>query len=331
MSQIITNAFANYLQTCLTTQAPVVLDEFVLANIPNLDPNKPISPTQGLPPANQIVHRRAVDQRGRINNDAVAYTIVMDTTVGDFSFNAMYLINKASGVVGMIVHKGLETKLKTIEASGQTGNSLVKSMLMEYDRASEATATHVDASTWQIDYAARLRGMDDDLRLQALQFFGPATFYGNGFNLVNESGVYKVQPGVAYVGGLRAQLDEVKKVTPSAKPVGLWLDIYRAGSLLDAWVNHFTLTLSVPELTDYLDANGHQHHVAKVAIINANGSVTDVRRKRTIELAGDVSGKGILEDAQGVTIAVEVKNNSHSHLIDNVEGPPPAAGPAGQR
>lgn len=322
MSQIITNAFSRYWQECLTNQTPVVLDEFVLANVPGLDPDAAINPDSGLPPAGQIVHRHAVDQRGRINNDAVAYTIVMDTTVGDFSFNAMYLINKATGVVGMIVHKGLETKLKTNEATGQTGNSLVKSMLMEYDRAAEATATHVDASTWQIDYAARLRGMDDDLRLQALQFFGPATFYGDGFKLVNESGVYKVQLGVAYVGGLRAELNEVKKVTPSAKPVGLWLDIYRAGSLLDAWVNHFTLSLSVPELTDYLDSNGHQHHVAKVAIVNADGSVTDVRRKRTIELTGDVTGKGILEDAQGVTIAVEIKDHSHTHSWDEVTDKP---------
>lgn len=325
MSQIITNAFSRYWQECLATQVPVVLDEFVLANVPGLDPDAAINPDSGLPPAGQIVHRHAVDQRGRINNDAVAYTIVMDTTVGDFSFNAMYLINKASGVVGMIVHKGLETKLKTNEATGQTGNSLVKSMLMEYDRAAEATATHVDASTWQIDYATRLRGMDDDLRLQALQFFGPATFYGDGFKLVNESGVYKVQPGVAYVGGLRAELNEVKKVTPGAKPVGLWLDIYRAGSLLDAWVNHFTLSLSVPELTDYLDNNGHQHHVAKVAIVNADGSVTDVRRKRTIELTGDVTGKGILEDAQGVTIAVEIKDGSHRHQWGELDQVPATA------
>ncbi|KFN18750.1 phage tail protein [Aeromonas bestiarum] len=325
MSQIITNAFSRYWQECLATQVPVVLDEFVLAKVPGLDPDAPINPDSGLPPANQIVHRHAVDQRGRINNDAVAYTIVMDTTVGDFSFNALYLINKATGVVGMIVHKGLETKLKTNEASGQTGNSLVKSMLMEYDRASEATATHVDASTWQIDYAARLRGIDDDLRLQALQFFGPATFYGDGFSLVNESGVYKIQPGVAYVGGLRAELNEVKKVTPGAKPVGLWLDIYRAGSQLDAWVNHFTLTLSVPELTDYLDANGHQHHVAKVAIVNANSSVTDVRRKRTIELTGDVTGKGILEDAKGVTIAVEIKDGSHRHKWNELDQVPATA------
>ncbi|MEN3762197.1 phage tail protein [Aeromonas veronii] len=325
MSQIITNAFSRYWQECLTNQTPVVLDEFVLANVPDLDPDAAINPDSGLPPAGQIVHRHKVDQRGRINNDAVAYTIVMDTTVGDFSFNAMYLINKASGVVGMIVHKGLETKLKTDEATGQTGNSLVKSMLMEYDRAAEATATHVDASTWQIDYAARLRGMDDDLRLQALQFFGPATFYGDGFKLVNESGVYKVQPGVAYVGGLRAELNEVKKITPGAKPVGLWVDIYRAGSLLDAWVNHFTLTLSVPDMVDYLDSNGYQHHVAKVAIINADGSVTDMRRKRTIELTGDVTGKGILEDAQGVTIAVEVKDGSHRHKWGELDQVPATA------
>ncbi|MNF22912.1 Tail fiber protein [compost metagenome] len=325
MSQIITNAFASYLQASLANETPVVLDEFVLANIPDLDPNQPISPDLGLPPAGQIVHRHAVDQRGRINNDAVAYTIVMDTTVGDFSFNAMYLINKASGMVGMIVHKGLETKLKTIEDTGQTGNSLVKSMLMEYDRASEATATHVDASTWQIDYAARLRGMDDDLRLQALQFFGPATFYGDGFKLVNEAGVYKVQPGVAYVGGLRAQLDGTMTVTPSAKPVGLWLDIYRAGSLLNAWVNHFTLTLSVPALTDYVDDNGYQHHVTQVAAINSDDSVTDLRRKRTIELSGDVAGQGILEDAQGVNITVEVKDNSHRHQWDNLTQVPETA------
>ncbi|MCS3770678.1 hypothetical protein HNP12_004824, partial [Aeromonas hydrophila] len=33
MSQIITNAFSRYWQECLATQVPVVLDEFVLANV----------------------------------------------------------------------------------------------------------------------------------------------------------------------------------------------------------------------------------------------------------------------------------------------------------
>ncbi|MNZ85884.1 hypothetical protein D3C78_1046900 [compost metagenome] len=130
---------------------------------------------------------------------------------------------------------------------------------------------------------------------------------------------------MAYGGGLRAQLDEVRKVTPGAKPVGLWLDIYRAGSLLNAWVNHFTLTLSVPALTDYVDDNGYQHHVTQVAAINSDDSVTDLRRKRTIELSGDVAGQGILEDAQGVNITVEVKDNSHRHQWDNLTQVPETA------
>lgn len=323
MSQIITNAFIKYWQACLADEHPVELDQMVLANLPDLAPDAPIDPEITLPDAQYIVHRHPIDQRGRINNDAVAYSIVMDTTVGDFEFNAMYLVNAATGMIAMAVHKPSETKLKTDEASGQTGNSLVKSMLMEYEQAAEATATHVDASTWQIDYAARLRGMDDDLRLQALQFFGPATFYGDGFELVSESGVYKVQPGVAYVGGLRAELAAERKIDQNAiaKPVAVWLDIYRAGSLLDAWVNHFTLTLSTKPVADYTDAQGYHHHVAKVATINADGSITDERRKRRLTLTGDVEGEGIMEDAKDVTVSVQIKDGSHRHPwseLDNV-------------
>ncbi|MFR9705082.1 phage tail protein, partial [Aeromonas sanarellii] len=55
------------------------------------------------------------------------------------------------------------------------------------------------------------------------------------------------------------------------------------------------------------------------------GSVTDLRRKRTIELSGDVTGKGILEDAQGVNIAVEIKAGSHRHPWSELDGVPATA------
>lgn len=320
MSQVITDAFSNYWQQCLVDQTPVVLDEFVLAHIPGLDPDAPIDPASGLPPADQIVHRHAVDQRGRINNDAVAYSIVMDTTVGDFTFNAMYLINTGLNLVGMIVHKGEETKLKTDPASGQTGNSLVKSMLMEYDRAAEASQTVIDASTWQIDYAARLRGMDEDMRRQAMGTFGHAAFYGDGFKLVNAAGLYKVQPGQGYVGGLLVELFAEQEVVPSAKPVGLWLDVYRAGSLLSPWVNQVTLTLSTSDLVDYVDANGYPHFVTKLATINSDDSVTDTRARRTLTLTGDVSGEASFNGPDSIELEVTIEDNSHGHTIDNVEG-----------
>lgn len=320
MSQVITDAFASYWQQCLVDETPVELDEFVLAYVPGLDPDAPIDPASGLPLPEQIVHRHPVDQRGRINNDAVAYSIVMDTTVGDFTFNAMYLINSAQNLVAMIVHKGDETKLKTDPANGQTGNSLVKSMLMEYDRAAEASETVIDASTWQIDYAARLRGMDEDLRRQALGTFGQAAFYGDGFKLVNASGLYKVQPGQGYVGGLLVEIIGEQEVTPSAKPMGLWLDVYRAGSLLSPWVNHLTLTLSAADLVDYVDANGYPHFVTKLAVINADDSVTDTRARRTLTLTGDVTGEASFNGPDSIQLEVTIKDNSHAHTIENVAG-----------
>ncbi|WP_139462132.1 phage tail-collar fiber domain-containing protein [Aeromonas veronii] len=284
MSQVITNAFETYWQGCLTDQVPVVLDEVVLADIPNLDITAPIDPNTGLPTQAQIVYRHPEPpQRGRINNNAVAYSIVMDTTVGNFSFNAMYLINKASGMVGMIVYKGRETKTKTDQATGTTGNSLVKSMLMEYDQAATATVTTVEAGTWQIDYSARLLGMNEELRLQAIAGFGSSAFFGDGFKLINKAGSYKVQPGVAMVGGLRIQLDAEQAVTVGAKPVGVWVDVHHAGTILSRWDNHFEFKTSTTELSDYTDSNGYRHYVAKIATVGADNTAIDNRLVNTAQ------------------------------------------------
>ncbi|MDX7728048.1 phage tail protein [Aeromonas caviae] len=277
MSQVITNAFEQYWQSSLAAEQPVVLDEFILADIPNLDITSPIDPETGLPPESQIVHRQNVDQRGRINNNAVAYTIVMDTTVGDFSFNAMYLRNKANGVIGMIVYKGRETKLKTDQTTGQTGNSLVKSMLMGYDQAAEATLTNVDAGTWQIDYAARLRGMDEDIRQLQADLYGHHTFVGDGFKVVEKDGAYQVTQGVAIVGGLRVELKAPEVIHPGTKPIGVWVDVHRAGSLLSEHQNHVTIITSVADLTDHVDSNGYQHFVAKLGSVQADSTVVDSR------------------------------------------------------
>lgn len=283
MSQVITNAFEQYWQSSLAAEQPVVLDEFILADIPNLDITSPIDPATGLPPESQIVHRQNVDQRGRINNNAVAYTIVMDTTVGDFSFNAMYLRNKQNGVIGMIVYKGRETKLKTDQTTGQTGNSLVKSMLMGYDQAAEATLTNVDAGTWQIDYAARLRGMDEDIRQLQADLYGHHTFVGDGFKVVEKDGAYQVTQGVAIVGGLRVELKAPEVIHPGTKPIGVWVDAHRAGSLLSEHQNHFTIITSVADLADHVDGNGYQHYVAKLATIQADGTIMDSRMRGGLE------------------------------------------------
>ena len=63
----------------------------------------------------------------------------------------------------------------------------------------------------------------------------------------------------------------------TTKPNGIYLDVVRDGTALSKWQNHLTITVSEQPITDYLDAQGRQHYVARLAGINADGSVEDWR------------------------------------------------------
>ncbi|WP_394159136.1 phage tail protein [Salmonella enterica] len=72
MSQTtITLAFEQWKAQQGTTGEPVLLDEFVFANVPALDPDQPVDRNETLPPAEQIVHRQAVSRKGVVNDNAV--------------------------------------------------------------------------------------------------------------------------------------------------------------------------------------------------------------------------------------------------------------------
>ncbi|HDL7481051.1 TPA: phage tail protein, partial [Yersinia enterocolitica] len=105
MSQTaITFAFEQWKAQEAAAGNTVVLDEFVLAYVPGLDHTAPINRTETLPPEAQIVHRQAVNKIGLVNDNAVVYSVTMGTEIGDFDFNWIGLVNKASGTVAMIVH-----------------------------------------------------------------------------------------------------------------------------------------------------------------------------------------------------------------------------------
>lgn len=276
---VIPFSFETYLQKKLASGDPVTLNKIVLANIPNLDLTQPIPRDTGLPTHDQIVHEQVIDQVGKINTNALAYSIVMDTTMGDFTFNAMYLIDKDDrNSIGMIVWKLPETKTATNEQSGTTGNSLVKSMLMEYDGAAIAAAITVTAATWQIDYSARLIGIDDDVRLQALDVYGHDAFIDDGFVVTKaiNTDQYFVGAGVGYVGGLRAVLAQNQTLTISTKPTSIWVSVSRQGTVLGAWSNAIELKVSATALTDNV-VDGVNHYVAKIADITSDGRIEDTR------------------------------------------------------
>ena len=68
MSQTaITLAFENWKAQQGATGEPVLLDEFVFASVPDLNPATPVDRNETLPPAAQIVHRQSVTRTGVVD------------------------------------------------------------------------------------------------------------------------------------------------------------------------------------------------------------------------------------------------------------------------
>ena len=279
MSQTaITLAFEQWKAQQAATGEPVLLDEFVFALVPGLDPDLPVDRSETLPPAVQIVHREPVTRKGVVNENAVVHSAVLGAGVGDFSFNWIGLTNKATGTLAMIVHAPEQQKLKTKE--GQQGNVLTRSFLMEFTGAQTETAINTPAETWQIDFTARMAGMDERQRLENIDLYGAAAFFGDGWLVGKTGNQFFVTKGTGYVAGLRASLAANQNITVATKPVKIWLDVSWTGALTSVWGVQSKITVAA-NLVDYVQ-NGVQHYVFAVASIDANGVITDLRPKGTL-------------------------------------------------
>ncbi|HAS3149532.1 TPA: hypothetical protein I6Z08_001468 [Vibrio cholerae] len=265
--------FEKYLQNQISVGKAPDMNEMIFAYIPNLDPSQPIDRNQGLPAVSTWVYQQDIDQEGKLGDNALVYSVVIPGSVAAFTFNAIYLRDKnVPNSCGIVVHKATETK--------EAGMASTKSLMQQYTGAAQIAGITVDAQTWQIDYQARLLGIEDDMRLASLDNYGHTAFI-QGFDVTQQAdpAKYKVAPGVVYVGGLRAELKNEVIQTISAKPTGLYIDVVRTGTVLSKWQNIVTVRASAPPLTDYVDQNQQQHYVARLAGINADGSVEDWREK----------------------------------------------------
>lgn len=280
MSQtVITLAFEHWKAQQAINNSAVVLDEFVLANVPNLNIESPIDRAEQLPEAKYIVHRQAVSAAGLVNENSVVYSVTMGADVGDFEFNWVGLINKITGTLAMIVHAPLQSKIKNAE--GKQGNVLTRSFLMEYNGAASETQITTPAETWQIDFTARLSGMDERQRLENVDIYGAAAFFGDGFLVTRQVSQYSITQGAGYVGGLRCKLSNTQNITVTTKPVKVWIDVCWKGTLTSVWAEELKITVA-NTLANYVQ-NGVQHYVFAVASIDANGVITDLRPKGTLD------------------------------------------------
>ncbi|MEY0055338.1 phage tail protein [Providencia rettgeri] len=273
MASVITTAFENWKAQEAASGKAVLLDEFVFANVPNLDPTKPIDRNEKLPPANQIVHRQAVNKAGLASENAVAYSVTMGADVGNFDFNWIGLLNKASGTVAMITHAPTQKKLKN--QNGQQGNVLTRSFLLEFQGAAEETQIKTSAETWQIDFTARLSGIDEMQRLINVDSYGAAAFFDESFEVTRSGEQYSVKKGLGYVGGLRGELAQ-NQILNGLRNTKVYADFSYQGNIVSQWNTVVKIT-SAAALNNYVDAAGFTHQVFAIASIDASGNVKDLR------------------------------------------------------
>ncbi|HDY4924370.1 phage tail-collar fiber domain-containing protein [Yersinia enterocolitica] len=288
MATVITRAFEHWQAGQVLNNLPARPDTIIFAHVPGLDPTAEINPDEGIPADGQIVHRDAVAQYGMINDSAVAYSVVLDTRIGDFTFNWIGLVDAASNTLCMIVHTPAQQKIAT--ANGVQGNNITRTFLMEFAGAAEASQITVSAQTWQIDFSARLRGIDEVCRLANLDYYGHAAFFSDGFSVSKDGDKYRVKAGLAYIGGIRALLADDVLLEAAAGNV-VYADVSYQGSVLSEFapIIHLGVKNSAGDFGDYTDANGFTHYIASLALITANGE-DDKREVNPFDKAiGDIN------------------------------------------
>ena len=257
----------------LSESQPIKLDRVIFANVPGINSNTDINADEKMPASNQIVHTASVTQSGLLNDRTVVYSVILDTGVGDFSFNYIGLVNAETNTLCMVMHTDLTKKIKT--AGQRQGNTITESIWLEIDNASESTGVTVNAQTWQIDYSKRLAGEDERIRLTNYDLYNRLVIL-NGFTVTKNNNQLNVSPGLAYVAGLRVENQTQKSITVK-KNQSLYIDAWLTGTVTGQWSVNYNL-IAGTNLKDY-NKDGFKHFVERIASVDAGGKLSTVKTK----------------------------------------------------
>lgn len=250
------------------------ITHFVFANIAGLGA-EPVNRIESMPISGNIVHTAAVAQSGYVNPNQVVYSAVLDSNVGNFDYNWIGLKDEGNTLIAVVYLGGVFHK--TANNGGIAGNNVTRNFLLEYNGITATTAIAVHAETWQIDFTARLWGIDERERLSNFDIYGAGSFFGTGFSLTHLSGNnYQVEPGLGYVGGIRLELAAAHALTIATKPMAVWVDASLQGNVSDVTaVYSFVISNSVQ--ANYTDSYGFKHFLYKIGTVNADSTVTNER------------------------------------------------------
>lgn len=277
MAQVITIAGERLFALKAQNNEQLDIDTFIFANVPGQDSSAPIDRNEGIPPVGQRVHSQIVQQTALLNENSVVYSSLLDSLTGPFEFNWVGLYSSVNQTLVAISH--IPTVQKTVTEPGAAGNTLNRNFVIEYSGIAELAGITVEPGTWQIDHNARLNGMDELTRQLAADMNGKDWFIDDGFKVVPRStlNTFKVTAGAGYVSGLRVELIADHIITLSSYPQFVYVDAWFDGTSESVWKGQTAFTVTNTDMDDYIDVNGKQHYVFKLARITAADAVEDLR------------------------------------------------------
>lgn len=212
--------------------------QFVLANIPGLDTAKPIDRAAGLPADEHIVYTRDVTREGYLSPNKVVYSLMLDSSIGDFSFNWIGL-KTAEQVLLIAAYVPLQHKRQEIP-SVQSGNNLTRNIILDYNGAQALTGIQVPASTWQFDFTENFSQITADLtdlrgeldkKLDKADYLPPVSICLDGPVLIypGSSNTYRITDyhrfsaysAKSNVGTVTLNADTLTLAIPSDAPAGM--------------------------------------------------------------------------------------------------------------
>lgn len=276
MAQVITIAGEKLFAAKAQANQQLDIDTFIFANVAGQDSTAAIDRNEEIP-TGSVVFQQDVQQTGRINDNVVVYSTVLDSLTGPFEFNWVGLYSSVNQTLVAISH--VPTVAKTITAPGSAGNTLNRNFGIEYSGIADLAGISVSPETWQLDFSARLSGMDELTRQLASDMNGKDWFIDDGFKVVSRStaNTFSVTPGIGYVSGLRVELKNEQILTLQSYPQFVYVDAYFDGNASSTWKPKVAFTVSDAEIDDYIDVNGTQHYVLKIAKITALDAIEDLR------------------------------------------------------
>ena len=143
----------SYLAQCEANNTPIKIEKYVIAFVENLDENSVLELDFSLTNLLNIVDEVEADKPFFNNQDAVTYSLVLGSEVGDYDFNLVGLVSDS----GVLVAYSVVPLVKKRKASAAAWN---ENFVFRRANAKDLFQADLPVESWQVDYTAQFNNMN---------------------------------------------------------------------------------------------------------------------------------------------------------------------------